>query len=546
MRLLNVVLNSKFRGLPAGSKFSFDGVELSDGKLEPICFVGLNGSGKSNLLEAITEIFHYLETYVLLKGRPRSKFSTPFAFEIRYKLDVTFQLASRENLGNLSKLNWEGSRETEITITKNSNELPQITLKTIQGQIQIEKSTDPDVFILPNHIIAYSSGMNELLSTPFLKSEYRYFDELEKLRKENPGADLGLPRLFRLDFEANQLATICNYLFSEQNEVSLISKAVNIEGLDSFTLSIKFRNYRNSKVDLPQILLNAIENLRSCCTASEEISLNNSYRELKLCFLNDSELRRAIQLKFGSAIMLFRDLFYLRLMNIHTHQASIRNRIMNAGSLDDNLSALVPITPKEKLIFTVESIKLRKSNEREPVKYKNLSDGEHQLIHVLGSIMLLNTSGSLLLYDEPETHFNPEWRSQLISLINKATRDKADKNGIRKQEIIITSHSPFIVSDCRKERVFVFKNGIATNPAINTFGTSVSILTEEVFNKKETISGLPIQEIEGIRSLSLKTLEEIAAAKNAARVLGESIEKVMLFRELLILEEKIRRNDKKL
>ena len=71
---------------------------------------------------------------------------------------------------------------------------------------------------------------------------------------------------------------------------------------------------------------------------------------------------------------------------------------------------------------------MNKVDEEELIKYRNLSDGEHQLMHVLGSIILLDTSGSILLYDEPETHFNPEWRSQLITLINKATEEKKKHN----------------------------------------------------------------------------------------------------------------------
>src|SRR5258706_13066285 len=101
MRLLHVkILGTKrgFRGLPLGTEFSFSNTELTNGKLEPICLVGLNGSGKSNLLEVICEIFYYLDHYVLAEGRPRPKFKSEFGFEISYSLDVTFQLARISSL----------------------------------------------------------------------------------------------------------------------------------------------------------------------------------------------------------------------------------------------------------------------------------------------------------------------------------------------------------------------------------------------------------------------------------------------------------------
>jgi restriction system-associated AAA family ATPase len=556
MRLLHVkILGDKrgFRGLPPGSEFWFDKAELTDGKLEPICLVGLNGSGKSNLLEVICEIFYYLDHYVLSEGKPQKTFKTEFGFEISYLLDITFQLSRTRNLEKIGKLDWEGTREATITIVKKPSELPKITI-TSNNKVQVENSTEHDIFILPNHVIAYSSGQNELLSNPFIKSSYRYFQQLEKELAKSINLELGLNRLFFLDYESSQTATICNYLFSEQNNSHLVTEELELETdrpVDSFSITIHFRNYRGHMIPLPLSISKAIEDLKCCATVyeeiKEEVNKKEEVVELKMAFWFSKELREAFQRRFGSAIALFRDLYYLNLLNIHHHPVETRNRIKEAPSMTyDNLSYMVPVPQRSKQIFVLDKLRFNKTGELEPIKYKNLSDGEHQLMHVLGSIMLLNTSGSLLVYDEPETHFNPEWRSQLITLINKATKEKEVVDKIRKQEIIITSHSPFIVSDCRRERIFIFEKGKATNPKINTFGTSVSILTEEVFKKKESISGLAIEKIDEIKELPTNTLDEIQNAKEAARVLGESVEKILLFRELLIKENQLKGNDSKL
>jgi len=538
MRLLYVKLLTKFRGLLSGSEFHFDSVDATEGKIEPICLVGLNGSGKSNLLELICEIFYYLETYVLAEGKPKKKFQTEFGFEISYKLDITYQLAERDNKWNeLRKLPWEGIQDTSLKIIKEQDKLPKATLVS-KNQIRVSDSEDPRDFYVPNHIIGYSSGQNELISNPFIKSAYHYFEALEKKQAINQNLELGLTRLFYLDYESSLIACICNFLFQEENNVSLIAKELKLDEeipLDSFSITIRFKNYRNNRIKFPRTLEVAIENLKSCGTLLEE-----NENELKLAFRPDSDIRRAFQRKFGSAILLFRDLFYLNLMNIHLHGVDTRKKIKDAPSKTyDNLAHLVPVPKRDKLIFELHEVKFTKKGEKNPIKYKNLSDGEHQLMHVLGSVMLLNTSGSILLYDEPETHFNPEWRSQLITLINKATAERIKTDRIRKQEILITSHSPFIVSDCRREMVFIFDGGKATNPKINTFGTSVNILTEEVFKKKESIAQTPINLIEEIKLSSLETLEEIQRAKEAARVLGESVEKVLLFRELLLKEKEL-------
>ncbi|MGY0039660.1 AAA family ATPase [Pedobacter sp. NJ-S-72] len=86
---------------------------------------------------------------------------------------------------------------------------------------------------------------------------------------------------------------------------------------------------------------------------------------------------------------------------------------------------------------------------------KSLSDGEHQFLHAMGICLLFRNSNSLFLMDEPETHFNPDWRSKFISTL----KDCLDqKNQTYLSELLITSHSPFIVSDCFQENVLIQKS----------------------------------------------------------------------------------------
>lgn len=529
MRLLYINLITKFRGLKKGSKFQFNHTDLSEDKIEPFCFVGLNGSGKSNLLEVICEIFYYLENYVIEKSKPEKRFKTDFGFEIGFKKEIQYGEDRELNWESLKPIKWDGLKEITIVYIKQPKQLPTIYITNNEG-ISIS-GCNHDIFILPQHVIAYSSGQNELLSNPFIKSTYNYFDSIQTSQAKNSSLELGLTRLFYLDYDRSRFITICNYLFSDQNEVSLLSKELKLDieaPLDSFSITIRFQNYRNQNVSFASTLQQTIEKLKSCATAIDE-----NKKEVKLAFKVDEELCKAFKRKFGSAILLFRDLFYLNLQNIHLHGVDIRNKIKVAPSQTfDNLNSLVPVPLRDKLIFDLDKIRLKKIDTKELIKYKNLSDGEHQLLHVLGSIMLLNTSGSIFLYDEPETHFNPEWRSQLITLINKATIEK-DNNKIRKQEIIISSHSPFIVSDCRSERVLVFKDGIATTPDMNTFGASVNLINMKVFGKTETISEIADGKIKEIRKLfDLNQLNKEQAFQHTEEF-GESIEKTLLINYLL-------------
>jgi hypothetical protein len=248
MRLLHIKLLTKFRGLEAGSEFHFDNTDLSKDKIEPLCFVGLNGSGKSNLMEVICEIFYYLETYVLAESKPKSKFRTDFGFEISYTLDISSQLGNLNSVKISSLIRNEGWN-TIVTIIKEPKNLPKVTLSSNQS-ILIKDSEDFEYIFLPKHVIAYSSGQNELLSNPFIKSSYHYFDSLQTSQAKDSNIELGLTRLFFLDYECSQFVTVCNYLFAEHNEVSLLSQELKLDGeepLDSFCITIYYYKEGNNK-----------------------------------------------------------------------------------------------------------------------------------------------------------------------------------------------------------------------------------------------------------------------------------------------------------
>jgi predicted ATPase len=70
------------------------------------------------------------------------------------------------------------------------------------------------------------------------------------------------------------------------------------------------------------------------------------------------------------------------------------------------------------------------------VLLKSFSDGEHQMLHTLGLCLLFKNTNSLFLLDEPETHFNPDWRANFI------TRLYQSLDGSGENEVLVTTHTP--------------------------------------------------------------------------------------------------------
>ena len=138
----------------------------------------------------------------------------------------------------------------------------------------------------------------------------------------------------------------------------------------------------------------------------------------------------------------------------------------------------------------------------------------------------------LFLFDEPESHFNPQWRVKLLSRVQAlptAEGARVDGGKAAAQDGLMTTHSPFVASDMHKERVFIFRkkaeNGAieVRNPDIETFGTTFDAILAECFKIDPPISGVPMARIE-----RLKASIDPDEIKQGMSELGESVEKIML------------------
>jgi restriction system-associated AAA family ATPase len=184
---------------------------------------------------------------------------------------------------------------------------------------------------------------------------------------------------------------------------------------------------------------------------------------------------------------------------------------------------------------------LIKEGVSETIYIKALSDGEHQLVHTIGLCLLFRHEPALFLLDEPETHLNPDWRASYISTFRAALEaDAATKNVMR--EVLLTSHSPFIISDCQKENVLIFeknKDGKVEwhNPDFNTFGASANAITIKVFGRKETIGDYALGKLEALRQRLKDGENPDALIEEAGKNLGESVEKVLFVNQALDKEE---------
>jgi ABC-type glutathione transport system ATPase component len=162
--------------------------------------------------------------------------------------------------------------------------------------------------------------------------------------------------------------------------------------------------------------------------------------------------------------------------------------------------------------------------------YDRLSDGEHQLVQIAGALALFGGENTLFILDEPESHLNPVWRAEFVEIISKLL-----PQGGSSADVIISTHSPFVGSGCKRQDVMKFskQQGVVTieRPTEETYGASFDYLLNALFDMGALLASKPAGELQGI--LARANVSELEAA---IRDFGGSMEKAAVFARLSDLQ----------
>jgi len=586
MKLLRLKITDPkgFRSLQAGfeHRFRSDWDLQEEQGFAPFVCAGPNGSGKSNLLEALAAIFYHLEC-IYLENLPdsfrfeeeanpggfRSETATPDGFEIEYLIRPQDALKTKGRDG-----------KAHVRIVKQPGEPPQWFLLNHaeqDGAVELTIGQTLARQLLPDYILGYSSGENEILSLPFFKMRFVQFDEYDQaLKQQLPYPGRPESRLVYLDSGFSQAILLCNLLFLDADALTAFRDDVKIEELKEFRIIIR----RSIEVEENQIpafgsqdenkreTIEEIVKNHPALSASEDESQTRRYRVNLVQLLDGSDTtdkiiprllrcatcwyldeasdtltldyrvndatRQSFRENFEfevnrSPIALFQAFQVLLTLNLFAVSDPLKADLYQSDS--HYVSETVPTLASDERIMRFKFVKFRKTDVAEPVMLKNLSDGEHQLLHTLGLCLLFKNTQSLFLLDEPETHFNPDWRANFVTRLHQSF------NGSDGQEMLVTTHTPFLISDSRPEKVLVFNkaDGVVSvsHPDYNTLGASINKITMSTFGKRETIGGFAQGKLKKFRQdfEDGKNKEQLITEIN--RQLGDSVEKVLLIKTIL-------------
>lgn len=399
-----------------------------------LLLMGKNASGKTNVLEALINIFDFL---IHSKNK-----KAPFTFSITYKIEVV-----KINISCTKNEMLEG-------VSIDEKFVPVSEIRRINNTWKVPHYTDLDN-IIPENVILYYSGFSQRFSN----ISNRFKQEYSKIFRKQKA--VALPPVIALEPIHYQMILLALFSYSEDAPIyyDFFKKYFDIESIDSFEIHIKkhtgwIKDHSFEKYfDTVGIVRNFIEQIHEIQKLEENPEFPKLVRSPK-----DKERINKVIYKFKGNNALF--------------------KLKEIFGYEDDIFKLLNILYTTKNLARID-IKVKKANIELPIHFDWLSEGEQQFLAIKGMVYLLLGKNSLFLWDEPDTFLNPAWQWDLIPNLEKGNGYVEDdyveegylESSIQRDQFILTTHSPVLLSTVKKQAYFIEKGQIT--PLRNTFGLTV-------------------------------------------------------------------------
>lgn len=426
--------------------------------------VGENGSGKSNLLEALALIFRSLDLDE----------EAPFSYEIKYQC-----------------------RNHDVAVLAKENLHPKIRAKPAGGStyeplsrrkfMAVDRDGRP--VYRPTFVFGYYSGPGDRLASIFEKHQERYYGAIIKAPSERSvhSTDASaLRRVFYAQTLHGQFALIAFFMEPDgsEDDREFLREYLQIDGLDSVLFALNRPGWSRGGGDrrfwgavgevqefLDRLYDEAMPPLRMDRRMSVDLASNRAVENLYL-FLPGAEGLTHVYQQYGNQYAFFTALESMYLSKL---LAEVRTRVRMAPRAGGG-----------------------------EMTYRDLSEGEQQLLLVLGLLKFTATEEALFLLDEPDTHLNPAWSTQYLSFLQRFIRQRETCH------IVMSSHDPLVFAGLTREQVRVLRRGkkgqaMVEVPEQDPRGMGVAaILTSDLFRLRTTLDAETQEQLDRRRILTQK------------------------------------------
>jgi predicted ATPase len=452
--------------------------------------LGWNGTGKSNLFEALVIIFRDLHEWWEKNRWPDKPMN---GFRLSYEMDE-----------NIVEVVWQPAQMKRPEIKRGP--IPQKA--TDRAKLEpIKREQLP----LPRFVFGYYSGPTNRLAEHFLPMKQDHYDRLRLAKADDAKtlAKLLEQRRFFCAETHHAKYVLLAFSYKEDPKISeFLQNRLRIVGFESALFIIRRPPWakQGSKAEefwsATGIMRRVIERLRRYAIAPMILKqkVSSGYRSTTedhyYFFLPDLESLHAFAAEYQDARTFFLALESTDFSElIHDVKIQVRVKSTSTGQVS--------------------------------ITFHQLSEGEQQLLMVLGLLRFTKSNQSLVLLDEPDTHLNPHWSVDYIKDLARVMSDNAvESKEQQTSQILVATHDPLVIASLMKDQIHLMKRDARTGackwePAtVNPRGLGFTgILTSEMFGFRsdldpETLSDLDnrvrlIAKEEELTPQQKKELEEI-------------------------------------
>lgn len=447
--------------------------------------IGQNGAGKSNLIEAITQVFRWVD---LRRNEPR------FHYRVAYRIQPPGHTVPEPPRVCLS--NFPG----EPAICVNGREV---------RRIEFEKRKTE---WFPDLVFGYYSGGGHRLEALFDSHQRRYYNDIKleddevKIAKAEEAR-----RLFYCRPIHGVLALMALFAFPDPRVTAELAGRLGITGFHSLLMLFREPWFAKGKRANAEDLWGAGGPAGRAARRFKELAFHpfalegdavDDYRDKKqaepqfAAFLPSPSRLQQLAEQFQNE----REMFYA----------------LEAMDISD-------------IVREIQVWVTRSNDASGDVGFADLSDGERQLLMVLGLIRVSRGKRALFLLDEPDTHLNPHWQHSYLRLIEDWTGIAAEKEHCH---IVLSSHNPLTIAALSRDEVRVMtlnsqSEAIAVEPPfVDPRGLGIAGVLTDIFGMPSTLD-LPTQELIAVRnklarleSLNLEQTQALDGINEKLRELG--------------------------
>jgi ABC-type multidrug transport system ATPase subunit len=308
----------------------------------------------------------------------------------------------------------------------------------------------------PDLVFGYYSGGSRRLESLFDSHQRRYYDIINKDRRDTDyRSAVEERRLFYCRPIHGVLALLAFFAFPDEAVAELLSQKLGVVGFHSALALLKepaWFNHDQWKRSRPNDAAPAGRGRRTyeelAVQARDLWGSRGPAGECARAFLDAAFHPMTLQDK---VIDDYRDKQQVeaQLACFLKDGQALERFATTFGSDQDMFTALEALDISD-LIRELPVWVKRSNDQSGDVSFADLSDGERQLLMVLGLIRISRDKRALFLLDEPDTHLNPVWQHTYLDLINQWTGVAADK---RNCHIVLTSHNPLTIAALERSEV---------------------------------------------------------------------------------------------